>query len=209
MTAQERLIDGPGDAPLTVLFAHGAGAGMDTPAMDTFSTGLAEQGYRVIRFEFPYMQRVRAEGKRRPPDRAPILIEHLRGEIRACGVDPSDVVLAGRSMGGRMSSLVADEYEVAGLICLGYPFHPPGKPDRLRTEHLEDISTPTLILQGERDTFGTPEEVSGYTLSRSIRIEWIPDGDHGFKPRKKSGHTQESNLALAVEQMVKFLSAVR
>ncbi len=205
----KRLVDGPVDADLTVLLSHGAGAGMDTPAMDTIALGLADNGYRVVRFEFPYMQRIRAEGTRRPPDRQPVLTAHLREEIRACGVETSRLILAGRSMGGRMSSLVADEYEVAGLVCLGYPFHPPGKPERLRTEHLEDITTPTLILQGERDKFGSPEEVEQYRLSRAIDVFWIPDGDHSFKPRKKSGHTEQSNLALAITRMVKFLSVIR
>jgi predicted alpha/beta-hydrolase family hydrolase len=89
-----------------------------------------------------------------------------------------------------MAILIADEQAVAGLICLGYPFHPPDKPERLRTVHLQEIKTPTLICQGSRDPFGSREEVLGHTLSPAIRIHWLEDGDHGFKPRKVSGRTE-------------------
>src|ERR1700733_5899216 len=82
----------------------------------------------------------------------------------------------------RISSLVADEVGVAGLVCLGYPFHPVGKPDRLRVEHLRTIKTPTLIMQGERDGFGNREEVAGYKVSPAIEVNWVADGDHSFKP---------------------------
>ena len=96
-------------------------------------------------------------------------------------------------MGGRIASLIADEANVAGLVCLGYPFHPSGKPDKLRTEHLNTIKTPTLIIQGERDALGNKDEVAGYELSKKIKIHWLPDGDHSFKPRKASGRTLEEN----------------
>jgi predicted alpha/beta-hydrolase family hydrolase len=108
-------------------------------------------------------------------------------------------------MRGRIASLVADEAEVAGLVCLGYPFHPVGKPDRLRVEHLAKIKTPTLIVQGERDPFGGKEEVAGYELSRKIRIAWVPDGDHDLKPRKASGRTQEQNWDSATEEIAAFV----
>ena len=101
--------------------------------------------------------------------------------------------------------LGSDEQAVAGLICLGYPFHPPGKPDKPRVAHLEGLKTPALICQGERDTFGTPEDVNGYSLSRQIELCWLNDGDHGFKPRKKSGLTLEDNIATAVTAMVGFM----
>ena len=104
-----------------------------------------------------------------------------------------------------MASLLADEEKVAGLVCLGYPFHPPGKPDHLRTEHLEKLNTLTLICQGARDPFGSLEEVRDYTLSPAISIEWLEDGDHGFKPRKSSGSTEEQNLAKAAAAVVSFI----
>jgi predicted alpha/beta-hydrolase family hydrolase len=102
--------------------------------------------------------------------------------------------------------MVADEAKVRGLVCFGYPFHPPGKPERLRTAHLTGLATPALVLQGTRDPFGSPEEVGGYGLSRSIRVVWVPDGDHSFKPRAKSGRTEAENVAFAVAEARRFLS---
>ena len=108
-------------------------------------------------------------------------------------------------MGGRIASMVADEAGVRGLLCLGYPFHPPGRADKLRTDHLVELATPTLILQGERDTFGDREAVDGYNLSDSIEVAWVPDGDHSFKPRVKSGHTEPGNLEAAVAIAADFV----
>jgi predicted alpha/beta-hydrolase family hydrolase len=105
--------------------------------------------------------------------------------------------------------LLADEKEVAGLICLGYPFHPTGKPEQLRVEHLKSIHTPTLIVQGERDPFGNREEVAVYIMSKHVRVHWLLDGDHGFKPRKASGRTLEENWAEGVDVVVSFVSACR
>lgn len=107
-----------------------------------------------------------------------------------------------------MASLVADEVKPRGLVCLGYPFHPPGNPAKLRTAHLEHLATPTLIVQGTRDPFGTREEVAGYELSPSIRIVWLEDGDHSWKPRKSSGKTEAGHLAEAVEVVAGFLAGL-
>ena len=101
-------------------------------------------------------------------------------------MESKTLLIGGKSLGGRIASLVADETEVAGLVCLGYPFHPTGKPEQLRIEHLKSIHTTTLIVQGERDPFGNRQEVAGYKLSKHIRVHWLPDGDHSFKPRKAS-----------------------
>src|SRR5262249_24203016 len=97
----------------------------------------------------------------------------------------------GKSMGGRIASLIADEAVSQGLVCLGYPFHPPGRPQNLRVEHLRHLRTPALIVQGTRDSLGSREEAGGYELSPRIRIAWIDDGDHSFKPTKRSGRTLE------------------
>src|SRR5262249_43921363 len=102
-------------------------------------------------------------------------------------------------------SLIADDAGIAALVCLGYPFHPVDKPDHLRVKHLKTIKTPTLVLQGERDPFGSREEVAGYKLSKAIRIRWIEDGDHSFKPRKSSGRTEQQNLEAALGEIEKFL----
>ncbi len=198
------LFDGPEDAPVELVLAHGAGAPMDSPFMAHVAQGLGARGLRVARFEFPYMAAARADGKKRPPDRTPALLESWRSVVAELG--GPGLAIGGKSLGGRMASLIADGEGVRALVCLGYPFHPPGKPDRLRTEHLEELATPCLILQGERDPFGTPDEVAGYRLSPTIRIAWCPDGDHSFKPRKASGRSQEDNWDLAVEVMHEFLA---
>ncbi|MBA1145747.1 alpha/beta hydrolase [Ectothiorhodospiraceae bacterium WFHF3C12] len=204
MPAIPTLITGPADAPLTLVLAHGAGAGMDTPFMETMAEGLAAAGWRVVRFEFPYMTRAREEGRRRPPDAQGRLLDTWRSVIDQLG-GPEGLVLGGKSMSGRMASLMAARVRPAGLLVLGYPFHPPGKPDRPRIEHLGDLRCPALILQGERDSFGKPDEVAGYDLPEEIRLAWVPDGDHSFKPRKRSGHSEAGNLAWAVAQADAFL----
>ena len=194
--------DGSPQAGTTVALAHGASAGAKTPFMNTVATGLAERGIRVARFEFPYMVRSRHDGKWRPPDRMERLLECWRDV--AAQLASERLVVAGKSMGGRVASMIADEVGARGLVCLGYPFHPAGKPDRLRIDHLAAIRTPTLILQGERDALGARAEVESYPLARSIRIVWLPDGDHGFRPRKASGRTEAENLAAAITAMAAF-----
>lgn len=165
----------------------------------------AEQGVRVVRFEFPYMA-ARRTGSRRPPDRQPVLLRTWLEVIAELGGGGA-LVIGGKSMGGRMASMVADEAGVCGLVSLGYPFHPAGRPQQLRTAHLESLRTPALFLQGERDPLGSRAEVEGYRLSASIRLEWLPDGDHSFKPRRASGRTLEENLRSAVSAMVDFVAA--
>jgi uncharacterized protein len=196
------LIDGPKDADGTIALAHGAGAAMDTPFMNFFATNLADRGFRVVRFEFPYMAAQRATGKSRPPDREPVLREAWMRVIEELG--PERLVIGGKSMGGRIASLVADDADVAGLVCLGYPFHPVGKPDKLRVEHLQSIKTPTLIVQGERDSFGNRDEVAEYKLSSAIKVHWLKDGDHSFRPRKASGATERQNMDAALGAIVGF-----
>jgi len=198
------LTDGPKSAKRTFLFAHGAGGAMGTPWMTRVARGLAELGIRVVRFEFPYMAKRRTGGKRGAPDREPVLLEAWREAIASQG-DPKEIAIGGKSMGGRMASMVADEMNVAALVCFGYPFHPPGQPAKTRTAHLKSLKTRTLILQGERDPFGTRADVKSYELSKRIRIEWLPDGDHSLKPRASSGVTESENIGTAVAAAAKFL----
>ena len=200
------LFNGPDAADKTVVLAHGAGAHMDSEFMEAFALGLADSGIRVARFEFPYMVKRRDDGKRRPPDRAPVLVDTWLRVAAELG--PDNLVIGGKSMGGRIASMVADEAGVAGLVCLGYPFHPPAKKDKLRIEHLPNIKVPTMILQGERDTFGTRTEVRSYRLPRKIKMRWLTDGDHSFKPRKRSGVTQTENWDTAIESIIGFLGGL-
>ena len=204
MNSSELLIEGPAKARLTIVLAHGAGGPMDSPFMNTIARGLADAGLRVVRFEFPYMRSRRAAGKVGAPDREPLLLQAWRDVIGDLG-GGSHVVIGGKSLGGRIASMVADEMEVRGLVCLGYPFHPPGKPERLRVKHLEAMRTPTLILQGARDPFGRREEVEKYKLAKAIHFVWMKDGDHSFKPRVSSGRTEAQNLGEAITGMIAFV----
>ena len=205
--AQTILFDGPAKADYTIVLAHGAGAPMDTDFMNAYASGLAEAGFRVARFEFPYMAQRRTTGRKRPPDREPKLRETWLAVIES--LKPARLVIGGKSMGGRIASLIADDSGVAGLVCLGYPFHPVGKPERLRVEHLQELKTPTLIVQGERDPFGKPDELAGYQLSKRIKRHWLTDGDHSFKPRKASGRTQEENWQDGVAAIVAFVNGLK
>ena len=205
MAELPQIIDGPAGAELTAILAHGAGDGMESRFLTTVAAGLATRDIRVIRFEFPYMARRRLGGTSRAPDRTEVLLDSWRSIIAEHG-PPDRLVVGGKSMGGRMASMVADEASVRGLVCFGYPFHPPGQPERLRTAHLERLRTPTLIIQGERDPFGTRDDVALYNLSASIAIHWIEDGDHSLVPRKKSGRTAVINMGEAIESSARFIA---
>lgn len=213
-SSDPRLIDGPDDAPATVLLAHGAGAPMDSPFMAAIAGGLAAAGWRVVRFEFGYMARMRETGRRQGPERMPVLQEAFRQQVRLETAESPQrpLFIGGKSMGGRVASLLVEELAasdgVRGCLCLGYPFHPPGKPLQLRTEHLAALHTPTLILQGERDTFGRREEVETYSLSPAVQLGWIPSGDHSFKPTRSSGLSEAENWATAVAWGDRFVREV-
>ncbi len=202
----EWLVTGPPSAQQTIVLAHGAGQGMDSPFMNHIAEGLGKLGHRVVRFEFPYMQRRRAEGRRFAPDRMPRLIQAWQDVVAEIGSDR--LIIGGKSMGGRIASHLVLKRPTSGLVCLGYPFHPPGKPDQLRVENLLGLRTPTLILQGERDAFGHVGEVASYGLPSAIDIQWLPDGDHSFVPRKRSGLTREQNWDAAVEHLARFVRRV-
>jgi len=199
----EFLFDGDPAARTTILLAHGAGAGMDTAWMTAVAGKLAERGLRVARFEFAYMAGRRSGGSRRLPPKVTLLAEEYRAAIAALPGE-GRLIIGGKSMGGRAASLIADdlhaERRIAGLLCLGYPFHPTGKPETLRTGHLAQLRTPTLICQGTRDPFGTQGEVAGYALSPAIAVQWLEDGDHDLKPRKRqTGLTLDDHLSSAAD----------
>ena len=202
----------PEAARATIMFAHGAGAPMDSPAMTAIAEALAEEGLRVVRFEFPYMAARRTDGTRKPPPRAEKLNSEYLAAIEELKAD-GPLIIGGKSMGGRVASMIADEQfeadRIAGLLCVGYPFHPIGKPEKLRTEHLKHLRTPTLICQGTRDQFGSIDEVNQYELSSAIQMSWFEDGDHDLKPRKRiSGFTHADHFAsmgTAVSAWVKGL----
>ncbi|WP_086998815.1 alpha/beta family hydrolase [Rhizobium sullae] len=206
-------INGRDDAEFTVLLAHGAGAAMDSTSMTAAAEALASAGFRVARFEFAYMAARRTPMGRKPPPRADKLIPEYVTAVERLGAR-GPLIIGGKSMGGRVASMIADELfakgKIAGLLCLGYPFHPPGKPDELRTKHLETLKTPALIVQGTRDQFGTRQEVQGYGISDKIELVWLEDGDHDLRPRKKiSGFSftdHQASMAAAVKAWASSLA---
>ncbi|QPC86624.1 alpha/beta hydrolase [Mesorhizobium sp. NBSH29] len=211
MSAEKFLFDGDAASATTVLLAHGAGAPMDSASMSALAKVLGEEGFRVARFEFAYMA-ARREGQRKPPPRADRLIPEFVAAIEALGA-VQKLLIGGKSMGGRVASMAADtlfqDGKIAGLVCFGYPFHPPAKPQQLRTAHLEELVTPTLVCQGDRDEFGTRDEVVGYALSDRIKILWLPDGDHDLKPRKSiSGFSVANHLETVAHAVRDFADAL-
>jgi uncharacterized protein len=179
--------------PIPFLFAHGAGAPMDSPFMQVVADGLGAHNIRVVRFEFSYMA-ARRTGKRPGPSPLPLLQAELRAQYIKLG---TRAFIGGKSMGARVASLMADELGALGVICFGYPFFPPkGGSGKNRTQHLAELKTRALILQGTRDPFGGPEALENLPLRP--HVHWIADGDHDLAPRKKSGRTHTQNLDEAI-----------
>jgi predicted alpha/beta-hydrolase family hydrolase len=207
------LFNGPENADITFVYAHGAGAHMDSKFMERVAHGLGERAIRVVRFEFPYMQKRRETGKKRPPDRTPKLLNAWRDIITDLG-GPDKLFIGGKSLGGRMATMIGAELEeegtpVNGICVTGYPFHPLGKSEKehLRVDHLMKLKTPTLICQGARDSFGWWDEVVEYGLPDTIDFHWADDGDHDLKPRVLSGRTMKENQMEAVEAIASWLKA--
>lgn len=204
------LTAGPAQAETMLLLAPGAGAPMTSPWMERMAGLLADAGLRVLRFDFAYMAERAETGARRPPPKAEALVSEYEAAVEAARADARKrrLLIGGKSLGGRVASLAAqslfDRGLVSGLVCLGYPFHPPNKPEKLRTKHLAALTCPALIVQGERDPFGVPSEVAGYDLAPAIGVHWATDGDHDLSPRRSSGATLESNLSEAVREIVRF-----
>lgn len=203
------LFDGPAGAP-AVLLAHGAGAPMDQPAMTAVAAALGGAGLRVARFEFAYMA-ARRTGQRRPPPRAEALVPEFAAAVGALAA-PGPLIVGGKSMGGRVASLAADDLRraglAAGLLCVGYPFHPPGNRAKLRTAHLASLSTPTLICQGTRDPFGTREDVAQYALAPAIEVLWLEDGDHDLTPRRTAAQSAADHLATVARAAAAFAARI-
>ncbi|MHC8412102.1 alpha/beta family hydrolase [Pseudomonas sp. Hz4] len=190
----------------TLILAHGAGAPMDSGWMNDMVARLAASGVNVLRFEFPYMAQRRIDGGKRPPNPAPKLLECWREVYAVVRRHVAGrLAIGGKSMGGRMASLLADELGADGLVCLGYPFYAVGKPEKPRVEHLAALKTPTLVVQGERDALGNRESVEGYKLAPSIEVFWLVAGDHDLKPLKASGFTHEQHLEAAAQKVADFL----
>ncbi|WP_242457972.1 alpha/beta family hydrolase [Halomonas sp. YLGW01] len=182
-----------------LLLTHGAGAGHDSAFLVALREALASAGVQVLAIEFAYMQQMRREGRRRPPPKIEHLVDELAGwcdTLTQAGLPAP--WLGGKSMGGRVASLLAaqrgggqDEAPgIAGLALCGYPFHPPGKPEKTRLAHWPALNCPTLVLQGTRDPFGRRDEVEGYTLPGCAEVHFLEAGDHDWLPTRRSGLTQ-------------------
>jgi predicted alpha/beta-hydrolase family hydrolase len=168
-----------------LVLAPGASAGSDQPALVAIDDALAESGVRVQRIDFPY----RLAG-RRAPDRAPVLIDTVVTSAETLahtlGVPSRRIALGGRSMGGRMCSMaVAEGQPAAALVLVSYPLHPPGRPEKLRTEHFPALDVPCLFVSGTRDAFGSPDELESATaaIAGAVTHHWIAGGDHGLRKR--------------------------
>ena len=191
------VVDG-GDSDRTIALAPGAGAGLQHEFMQFFAEGLARRGLQVVRFNFAY-----AEQGRRSPDRQPVLEETYRAvaaHVRET-LAPRTLILGGKSMGGRIAShIVAAGEQADALVFLGYPLHPPGKPERIRDEHLYEITAPMLFVEGTRDPFcplATLERVRA-KLDAPTNVYVVEDGDHSLKVRKSSGRSTTEAWSAAV-----------
>tara|TARA_R110002020_G_scaffold135721_2_gene303105 strand:- start:232 stop:1014 length:783 start_codon:yes stop_codon:yes gene_type:complete len=200
-----------------LLFAHGAGAGQQSPFMRQFVTSLVARGVQVLCIDFPYMQQMQETGKRRPPPPiAQTLDQFAQWYALLDSLFDEPLWVGGKSMGGRVATLFASKQPaseqpcgsaVPGVVVAGYPFHPTKAPNKLRLDHWPAIACPMLILQGERDPFGTREEVAGYILPPNAQLAWLKDGNHDFKPRRFSGLTQTVLIDEATQVAASFVRA--
>lgn len=201
--------------PVVLLLAHGAGAPVTSAWMEKMTAALGEAGIGVVRFNFAYMAARAETGVRKPPPRAETLVAEYEFAVAETGArlgKGQQLLIGGKSMGGRVASLAADalyrEEKIAALVCLGYPFHPPDKPEALRTAHLATLACPALIVQGERDPFGGRDEVPGYDLAPTVSVVWAADGDHDLSPRRSSGATLADNMALTAGAIARFAAGL-
>ena len=212
------LIITEAEAPIAdIILAHGSGVAADSSPMTAYAQVLASAGLRVFRFDFSYMA-ARKEGRRPPPPRADKLVSEYLAAIQALPQRPGGrpLLLAGKSLGCRVAALLLGQSEqlaslpaVAGLVCFGYPFHPPKQPEKSRLQTLLEVPVPALVLQGERDEFGARAEVETYPLAANISLHWATDGDHSLVPRKRSGTTFEENIAAAAKAVAAFAQQSR
>jgi predicted alpha/beta-hydrolase family hydrolase len=200
----------PGGAHAAIVLAHGAGAPQTHPWMVRMAGALAARGLDVVTFNFLY-----AEARRRVPDKAPVLEATWRAAIDAVRARPdvaqARLFIGGKSMGGRFATMVAASggasLGIAGLVLLGYPLHPPGRPDKLRAEHLARVSEPMLFVQGSRDTFGSPDELAPFVAplaTRGTRVFPVVGGDHSLVPPKSSGEDVEHVVARVADEIARF-----
>jgi predicted alpha/beta-hydrolase family hydrolase len=184
-----------------LLLTPGAGHDRDQSSLVAIEAALVVHGFAVERMDFPYRR-----AGRKAPDRAPVLIEAVREGVAdlasRTGLPPEEIALGGRSMGGRMCSMaVAEGLPARALVLIAYPLHPPGKPDRARTEHLPALQVPCLFVSGTRDSFGTPAELEAATsvIPGPVTHVWVDGGDHGLRRRDAEVTDAVRDWLLALE----------
>jgi predicted alpha/beta-hydrolase family hydrolase len=201
------IFDGDPRAAFRVVLAHGAGAGMQGDFLKTVAKGLADRGLEIVRFNFPYVER-----GRKSPDRRPVLEATWRRVLEHVSDERGErIIVGGKSLGGRMAShVVAAGWPCAGLLLLGYPLHPPGRPDRLRSTHLTKVSVPMLFVSGSRDPLCRLEILrrSVHPLGGRATIAVIEDGDHSFRVRSTSGRTTTQAWHEVVEASHAWISSL-
>lgn len=203
------LFEGPDNGPV-LLLTHGSGVPMDSPFMNTFAATLAENGVRIARFEFEFMAQRREGGNKRPPPRAEKLIPEFIEKIEQLSKTTKEpIFIGGKSLGCRVATMLGrnafNAKQIKGVVCLGYPFHPPKSPDSLRTAHFADYDCPTIICQGEKDPFGQRREIETYTLPPALQFVWAPFGNHDLTPPKRSGLTGDDNIKAAANAVTDFI----
>ena len=179
---------------LRLVLAHGAGAGQSHPFMQAMVRGLAARGIAVTTFDFPYMRE-----RRRLPDKAPVLEASFRDVVERVRADHAGpLFIGGKSMGGRIATHLAAQGidGVSGVVALGYPLHPPGKPLQRRDGHLPAITLPMLIVQGERDTFGTPDELQPVLarMTNDVTLHVVRGGDHSLSVGRQRPQSYDAVL---------------
>ncbi|MEM8700740.1 MAG: alpha/beta family hydrolase [Pseudomonadota bacterium] len=203
------------ESAATLLMAHGAGAPMDSAFMERLAGALAAEGIAVARFEFAYMAGRRTGGPKKPPPRADRLIGEFQTALQTLLRDSTGpLLLGGKSMGGRVAAMLGGggslPQRVRGVCCFGYPFHPTGKPDaEWRLSPLQESKRPVLILQGDRDPFGSKAELEAVTLPCSVSLTYLEDGNHDFGPRGKSPATLDGNIRDAAKAAAAFAASLK
>lgn len=211
------LLDSAEDAKALVIFAHGAGADMEHEYIEALVRLMNAKKLSVLRFNFPFMDKRKLDGKRRPPDRMPALIACYQSVLSSISVDSNahlPIYIGGKSMGGRVAAMLSCDKvlmfneKINGVICLGYPFHPVKKPEKLRLAPLQETHLPVLILQGQRDALGSEEEINSYEVSSRCQLHYFHDGDHDLKPRIKSGYNLKQHQNSAINKMSEFIDEI-
>lgn len=205
------LSDGPEDGPI-VLLAHGAGIPMNAPFMTHFAKGLADQGFRAVRFEFAFMRQMRETGQRVPPGAPQEMMREMAAIVNHLG-GPENVIIGGKSLGGRVAMGLAAGMAkagrpVKGLFCLGFPFHPPEQPENIQAAIFDNISQPVLLLQGSADPLGSRQEVEAHGMPEHVSLHWLEDGDHDFGTGDGSTRTKQQNWDEAAAALVEYCKSV-